>query len=129
MASHHFIGNGQISADLVETAKDGSRLLDRFAERVRDAGLEVVEQSLVAFDNQGLTGVWVLAESHLVLHYWGREGFATIDLHVCDYSSSNASRATRLVEDLTSLCFAPGTETWHELHLEDPVPAGAAAAS
>jgi len=52
----------------------------------------------VVFDNGGLTLVWVLAESHLVLHHWEMEGFATLDLHLCNYRGSNIERARRLVE-------------------------------
>jgi S-adenosylmethionine/arginine decarboxylase-like enzyme len=65
MASHHFIGNESL-AKLI-------------AAQVRSTGLEVVDQRAVGFDNGGLTLVWVLAESHLVLHHWAEEGFATLD--------------------------------------------------
>ena len=76
--------------------------------------------NVVKFPDGGLTLVWVLAESHLVLHYWGAEGFATIDLHICDYRDSNRAKAQRLVETLESSCFLPGTAQWHEISVAEP---------
>ena len=120
MASHHFIGTGRVSSDLMLAAKAPQSLVRQIASQVRSAGLEVVDQRAVGFGNGGLTLVWVLAESHLVLHHWPDEGFATLDLHVCDYQGSNAAKAATLVEALTTFCFAPGNATWKEVHLEMP---------
>jgi S-adenosylmethionine/arginine decarboxylase-like enzyme len=125
MASHHFIGNGRLSEVLSRAATEPADLASQVAGMVRIAGLEVVDQRSVAFDNGGLTLVWVLAESHLVLHHWSEEGFATLDLHVCDYHGPNQVKAAALVSALTAFCFEPGTESWNEIHLEDPVPASA----
>ena len=60
------------------------------------------------------------AESHLVLHHWAEEGYATIDLHVCDYRESNAAKAGLLIESLAGFCFQPGTENRNEIHLQEP---------
>lgn len=128
MASHHFVGKGLVSRKLIEAVHAPGILIGRVTALVRDAELEVVGHRLVEFDNGGLTAVWVLAESHLVLHHWSREGYVTIDLHVCDYRVSNAVRAASLVESLTDFCFANASATWRELHLEDPVPAAARSA-
>ena len=128
MASHHFIGNGLVSAELTAACSSPDQLERDLTERVRAAELEVVGSRSVGFDNAGLTMVLVLAESHLVLHHWAAEGFATVDLHVCDYHVSNRSKAERLVAALTVYCFAPGTERWHEIHLDDPAAADPVAA-
>ena len=120
MASHHFIGNGLVSTALEVAARTPAGLAETVSGQIRSAGLAVVEHRAVAFDNNGLTLVWVLAESHLVLHHWADEGFATLDLHVCDYNGSNAAKAAILVRTLTAFLFAPGTEHWNEVHLEAP---------
>ena len=129
MASHHFIGNGLVSAALTAAVAEPDELIETVAGQVRSAGLEVVGHRSVSFDGGGLTLVWVLAESHLVLHHWAAEGFATVDLHVCDYHASNAVKAKRLVAALTTYCFAPATERWQEVHLDDPVTTDAAVAA
>lgn len=120
MASHHFIGTGPYSQRLACLAPDRDVLLQTISEQVGDAGFEVVLRTSAAFSNGGLTLVWVLAESHLVLHYWGEEGFATIDLHICDYRDSNAAKAEKLVVMLEELCFRPRTASWERLALADP---------
>lgn len=120
MASHHFLGTGLISDTLAAAASRPEALLDEIERRVADSGLAVVERQAVPFPGGGLTLVWVLAESHLVLHYWAEEGFATIDLHICDYRGSNAANARRLVESLRRFCFVEGSDGWHEQRLDRP---------
>lgn len=88
--------------------------------RVRDAGLQVVAEHAVPFPSGGATLVWVLAESHLVLHLWPEYDRATVDLHVCDYRDGNAARARRLRAALDAFCFAPGSSTWRELAVGEP---------
>ena len=65
------------------------------------------------FEHGGITLVWVLAESHLVIHVWPARDFVTIDLHVCDDRSSQLLKAVRLRDALDGFCFPPGTGTWH----------------
>ena len=120
MASHHYLGAGALSEGLRTAADAPDELADRVAAMVRDSGLEVVDRKVVTFEGGGHTFVWVLAESHLVLHHWGQEGFATIDLHVCDYRESNAGKAAALRKSLESFCFDDGTAEWRELELPQP---------
>lgn len=120
MASHHFLGTGLVSSALATAASRPESLLDEVERRVADAGLAVVDRRAVPFPDGGLTLVWVLAESHLVLHLWAEEGYASIDLHICDYRSSNAASGRRLRESLRRLCFIDGSDSWHEHHLEPP---------
>lgn len=120
MASHHVIGTGRISATLATAGDDPDRLLDTVAELIVDCGLRVMAQKFVAFPNGGQTLVWILAESHLVIHHWRQEGFATIDLHVCDYRASNREKAKALTASLERFCYRPGTERWQEIVVEDP---------
>jgi S-adenosylmethionine/arginine decarboxylase-like enzyme len=120
MASHHFIGTGILSERLAASVDDPEGLLGRIQEQVTASGLQVVARQAVRFGNGGLTLVWVLAESHLVLHVWTREGFASVDLHVCDYRESNAENARQLVGSLKEFCFEAGSDRWHELEVEDP---------
>lgn len=118
---HHFIGVGLESESLREVARDRGRLTAEIGGLVSANGLQVVSDQIAEFDNGGLTVVWILAESHLVLHHWAVEGFATLDLHVCDYQGSNADKATSLVEDLSAYCFSDGAGSWREMHLSEPV--------
>lgn len=120
MSSHHFLGTGTLSARFRQEALRPDRLLDEVARRVADSGLGVMSKQAVPFPGGGLTLVWVLAESHLVIHHWPEEGYVTIDLHVCDYRTSNALKARRLVGALEEICWAEGTGSWREIELEAP---------
>lgn len=124
MTAHHFIGEGDSSAWLQATCNDPPSLLAMVAAEVRDAGLQVVSDKAVPFTGGGATLVWVLAESHLVLHLWPELGRVTFDLHVCDYRDSNRSKAHRLRDALTTLCCAPGSAKWCELAIGRDAGAG-----
>ena len=119
LTSHHFIGTGRFSDSLAAAyaagGPDPARLLAEVGAAVESCGLQVVAEQAVPFDGGGHTLVWVLAESHLVLHLWPERGYATVDLHVCDYRVSNADRARQACGVLSALCFAPGSDHWNEM--------------
>ena len=54
---------------------------------VRDAAAAasatVMAVSLHRFSPQGVSGVAILAESHLAIHTWPEHGFASVELYVC----------------------------------------------
>lgn len=47
-------------------------------------GATVIEMHLHSFGSgQGITGVAILAESHISIHTWPETGFAALDIFVC----------------------------------------------
>ena len=122
MTAHHFVGEGDFSDRLQTACSDLPSLLAVVAAVVRETGLEVVAEQAVPFTGGGATLVWVLAESHLVLHLWPDLCHATVDLHVCDYRDSNRVKARRLRDALATLCFTPGSAAWREMAIggDDP---------
>ena len=54
----------------------------------------------------GITGVVLLAESHLAVHTWPELEAATLDVYVCNLGADNSARAERLMESLL-VAFAP----------------------
>ena len=54
----------------------------------------------------GVTGVVLLAESHLAVHTWPELGAATIDVYVCNLGTDNSARAESLMQALVA-AFAP----------------------
>jgi S-adenosylmethionine decarboxylase len=50
----------------------------------------------------GITGVVLLAESHLAVHTWPEQGAVTLDVYVCSFSRDNSAAA----QDLTSMLIA-----------------------
>ena len=54
----------------------------------------------------GVTGVVLLAESHLAVHTWPELGAVTLDVYVCNYGADNSARAQGLLAALQQ-GFAP----------------------
>ena len=56
----------------------------------------------------GITGVVLLAESHLAVHTWPELGAVTLDVYVCNLGQDNSAKAEHL---LNALCeaFRPGS--------------------
>ena len=120
MKSHHFIGIGRIPDSLVSGATSPLQLADTITKLIVESGLHVVAEYATGFDQGGKTLAWILAESHLVLHLWMEEGFATLDLHVCDYRRSNVEGAARLRKSLDGVCFADSGGEWREMSVDYP---------
>lgn len=62
----------------------------------------------------GITGVVLLAESHLAVHTWPELGAVTLDVYVCNFGADNSARARALLEALVA-AFAPAHVERHEL--------------
>jgi S-adenosylmethionine decarboxylase proenzyme len=83
---------------------------------VRSAGLQPVGELFHRFTpaadadaaQSGVTGVVLLAESHLAVHTWPELNATTIDVYVCNFQGDNSARADRALEHLVA-AFAPGT--------------------
>ncbi len=62
----------------------------------------------------GITGVVLLAQSHLAVHTWPELGAVTIDLFVCNVQGEH-SRGARIALDWLVQAFAPGEVSRQEL--------------
>ena len=80
---------------------------------VKDAGLSSVGEFFHQFGGDGgVTGMVVLAESHMSLHTWPEKNYVTVDVYVCSYSQDNRPRARQLYQSLLDT-FQPGFEKSH----------------
>ncbi len=102
-------------ADLHGCRAGAALLSDREALRVlclREvdaAGLQAVGALFHGFapaGQAGVTGVVLLAESHLALHTWPEHAAVTLDVYVCNVDSDNSGPAQRLLDALAA-AFAP----------------------
>jgi len=62
----------------------------------------------------GITGVVLLAESHVAVHTWPELGAATLDVYVCNLGADNSRRAEALLATLID-AFAPAAVERHAL--------------
>ncbi len=62
----------------------------------------------------GVTGVVLLAESHLAVHTWPELGAVTLDVYVCNLGADHSAQAESLLAWLVAL-FAPAQVERHRL--------------
>jgi len=62
----------------------------------------------------GITGVVLLAESHLAVHTWPEIAAVTLDVYVCNLGADNSARAHTVLESLID-AFAPARIERHSL--------------
>jgi len=62
---------------------DKKRLESALVESAEQAGASVVESVFHQFNPHGLSGVVVIAESHITAHTWPEYDYAAIDIFTC----------------------------------------------
>lgn len=72
-------------------------------EAVQAVGLSMVGERFHQFEPVGVTGVILLAESHVAIHTWPEHRFVSLDIYVCHFSADNTAKAERLLQDLIQL--------------------------
>ena len=68
----------------------------------REAGATVLGESFHQFSPQGVSGVVIIAESHLFIHTWPEYGYAAADIFTCGDSVQPERAAQVLMEKLGS---------------------------
>lgn len=58
-------------------------ICDALVSAAREAGATVVETVFHRFSPQGVSGVVVIAESHVTVHTWPEQGYAALDVFTC----------------------------------------------
>jgi S-adenosylmethionine decarboxylase len=67
-----------------------------------DCGAVVLGESFHRFSPQGVSGVVVIAESHISIHTWPEYGYAAADVFTCGTSVNPEVAAEVLIEKLGS---------------------------
>ena len=62
---------------------DESFLRSSISAAVHDAGATLLQLITHHFEPQGITGLALLAESHLSIHTWPESGYAAVDVFTC----------------------------------------------
>jgi S-adenosylmethionine decarboxylase len=87
--------------------QDPAALRTLCLDAVQAAGLQPVGELFHRFPAPGgVTGVVLLAESHLAVHTWPELGAVTLDVYVCNFGGDNRARAEALAARLQA-AFAP----------------------
>ena len=98
-----------LMANLHNVALSSPALLNQQAcralciEAVENSGLSIVGDFFHSFgEGAGVTGVVVLAESHVAIHTWPESAYVTLDVFVCNHNRDNSDCAKYLFETLIS---------------------------
>lgn len=90
----------------LEPMRDAVALTALCRDAVSRAGLTPVAELFHRFApheaQSGITGVVLLAESHVAVHTWPELGGVTLDVYVCNYSSDNSTKAEALMDALVA---------------------------
>ena len=63
--------------------KDLGRVRSIMVAAAKEANAEVLKVAFHRFDPHGVSGVVVIAESHLSIHTWPESGYAAVDFYTC----------------------------------------------
>lgn len=115
--SHHF--SAILPATPTILAASATDLLTTLQLHVEAVGLRAVSQAAATFQPQGVSVVLILEESHVALHIWTECHKATVDIHICDYSQDNYTKAKILSEQLTIWISGRDRPQWHYWCIEE----------
>jgi len=76
-----------------------SRIKETLLEAARMAGATIIDERFHQFSPQGVSGVIVIAESHLSIHTWPELGYAALDLFTCSHDLK-INRALDLLKEV-----------------------------
>jgi S-adenosylmethionine decarboxylase len=85
-----------------EALNDLDLLRDIMIKAAIHCGAVVLGESFHRFSPQGISGVVVIAESHLSIHTWPEFGYAAVDVFTCGTSVDPEKAAELLIEKLGS---------------------------
>jgi S-adenosylmethionine decarboxylase len=110
----HLMANLHGCAAAESLLRDADLLRSMCIDLVMATGLGAVGECFHQFGNGGVTGVVMLAESHLSLHTWPEKHFVTLDVFVCNLQCDNRAKARELFASLVKL-FEPADEHFYEV--------------
>ncbi len=98
-------------SDCDKSRLDDVRLLEEsMKEAVRRSGATIVRSVFHRYNPQGVSGVVVIAESHMSIHTWPEYGYAAVDFFTCggtvdpylahEYLSNALGSAKAVVKEL-----------------------------
>ena len=83
-----------------EVLNDLSFLREAMISAAIDCGATVMGESFHHFNPQGISGMVVIAESHLSIHTWPEYGYAAVDIFTCGTTVEPERAVEALIEKL-----------------------------
>ena len=83
-----------------EVLNDLGSLKSTLLTAAKEAGATVLGESFHRFNPHGVSGVVIIAESHLLIHTWPEYGYAAVDIFTCGDSVQPEKAAETLISRL-----------------------------
>ena len=83
-----------------EVLNDLSFLKATMLAAAKESGATVLGESFHQFNPHGVSGVVIIAESHLFIHTWPECGYAAVDIFTCGNSVQPEKAAQELIREL-----------------------------
>ena len=83
-----------------EVLNDSGFLKGLLLAAANEAGATVLGESFHQFNPHGVSGVVIIAESHLFIHTWPECGYAAVDIFTCGNSVQPEKAAQKLIREL-----------------------------
>ena len=83
-----------------EVLNDLSFIRGTLLEAADECGATVLSESFHLFNPQGVSGVVVIAESHLFIHTWPEYGYAAADIFTCGNTVQPEKAAEVLIKKI-----------------------------
>ena len=77
-------------------------LEEHMNEAVRKSGATIVRSVFHRYNPQGVSGVVIIAESHISIHSWPEYGYAAVDFFTCGESINPELAAAYIKEKLSA---------------------------
>jgi S-adenosylmethionine decarboxylase len=81
---------------------DAAYLEKHMNEAVRQSGATIVQSVFHRYNPQGVSGVVIIAESHISIHSWPEYGYAAVDFFTCGETVDPAKAAEYMKQQLGS---------------------------
>jgi S-adenosylmethionine decarboxylase len=83
-----------------EILADANKLREIFLEAAKVGKMEVKMTHFFKFSPTGVSGMVVVAESHLSIHTWPEKGYAAIDVYTCGTRADPEKAVDYILEQL-----------------------------
>jgi S-adenosylmethionine decarboxylase len=80
-----------------------SNVLSMAKEAINRSGMTIVDSVVHKFDPQGITAVYVLAESHFIIHTYPEANYLSIDCYTCGKEGDPLAAIMYIVDNIEYL--------------------------
>lgn len=97
LGRHFLIELHDCNYDLIN---DISKIQEILTESAKRANATIIKPFFHKFSPQGISGVIIIAESHITIHTWPEYGYCAIDLFTCSAKMKTDESIKYLIKEL-----------------------------